>query len=229
MPERPLLSVIVASRNRLLWLQECIAAIRANTTVPYELIVPDDGSGAEVMDWLRAQSDLVAMDSCGVWLGYCQSVNRALLMARGEYVTAPPIANDCEVQPGWAEAAVEMLGTDPTIGQVSLQVLNAQGKDWHCGAWHGGEGKGERGINYAAYGIVPRSLIDAGLRFDGRLKGQQFADVDFSWQVLAMGYRVVPCLASRILDKGGSEGVSDVAVGEVMGKWAAPGILREKD
>lgn len=222
-----LLTVIVPSRHRLQMLQKCLEAIRANTTVPYELIVPDDGSGADVVEWLRVQPELTCMDSCGTRLGYAKSINRGLRLARGKYVTAPGIPNDCEVQAGWAEAAVALLESSPDIGQASLQALWPDGREWHCGAMHDQGGKGgEGGINYAAVGVVRRELLLQGLQFDELLTGQQFVDVDFSWRVLAMGYRVVPCQASRYIDHGVSESVTDPATAHVMGKWEAPGVLR---
>ena len=52
---------LVITFNRLPQLQECITAIRSQTTPPNEIVVVDNGSTDQTLEWLREQLDITVL------------------------------------------------------------------------------------------------------------------------------------------------------------------------
>ena len=65
----------IVTFNRLAYLQTVVAAVQANTTGPYELVVADDGSTDGTADWCRSNGVRVVS---GANHGVCWNKNRAL-------------------------------------------------------------------------------------------------------------------------------------------------------
>src|ERR1700731_426776 len=59
-PPKPIVSVVLGTYNRLLFLEATIASIRASQfDRPYEIIVVDGGSTDGTIDWLVHQRDII--------------------------------------------------------------------------------------------------------------------------------------------------------------------------
>ena len=82
-----LISVIIPTRNRLGFLRESVASVRAQSFVDWELIVVDDCSQDGTWDWLQSLDDarirVLRMDQ---HKERSAARNAALRMANGEYV-----------------------------------------------------------------------------------------------------------------------------------------------
>ena len=59
--DRMSIGVVIVTRNRLALLQESVAAVRAQTRVPDEIIVIDNASDDGTRQWLATQSDLTVI------------------------------------------------------------------------------------------------------------------------------------------------------------------------
>ena len=59
--ERPRIAAVVVTRNRLALLQECLAALRAQTRVVDEIFIIDNASDDGTRDYLDAQTDLIVI------------------------------------------------------------------------------------------------------------------------------------------------------------------------
>ena len=75
--------------------KKCLAAIEANTTLPYELFVLRDDKGS---------------------FGFSKDNNRLMKISEGEYIVL--MNDDCFVQPQWLERMVKKAEEDPKIGLV---------------------------------------------------------------------------------------------------------------
>ena len=53
----PVVSVVIATRNRRAWLTESVASVQHQTDIAWELVVVDDASTDDTAAWLAAQSD----------------------------------------------------------------------------------------------------------------------------------------------------------------------------
>lgn len=88
MPERPAVSIIVPTFNRLAFLQQAIESVRSQSFQDWELLLADDGSDAETRAYIQAQLEPPRIRV--LWLEHSGNPpavrNRALREARGTYV-----------------------------------------------------------------------------------------------------------------------------------------------
>ena len=114
-------SVIIVNWNGSRLLGPCLDSLRAQRTLPVEVIVVDNGSTDESLAMLRAMRwpllKIVALDRN---TGFAGGNNAGLAVARGE--VAALLNNDTVVDPCWiAEAAP--LFRDETVGMVACKTL----------------------------------------------------------------------------------------------------------
>jgi len=100
--EPPLISVVLPTFNRPRCLREAVASVFQQTVSDWELIIADDGSGPETVDYLRALRD---PRITVVWLQHCGNPGRvrnaAMRAARGRYLAFLD-SDDC-----WAAQKLE--------------------------------------------------------------------------------------------------------------------------
>lgn len=103
MADQPLLSVVVLNWNALDLTRACVASLRANTDVPSELIIVDNGSEPEVAKWAKQAADVPVLLEEN--LGFAPGMNAGLAAASGTYVLFAN--NDTRFPPGWAGLLLE--------------------------------------------------------------------------------------------------------------------------
>lgn len=117
-------------RHRFDVLRLCLSSLLAHTTVPYDLMVFDNGSCQPVVDYLRALRDagsvrylLLSSENVGK-IGAFQMLFQA---APGELIAY----NDDDVffLPGWLEAHLQILDTFPRVGMVSGVAIRVRQGD----------------------------------------------------------------------------------------------------
>lgn len=114
-------------RHRLDVLRVCLESIRANTNTPYDLMVFDNGSSPEVVDYLRGMQSSGGIDLLllsGQNLGKIGALQVMFNAAPGEWIAY--CDDDILFYPGWLEAHLEIAEAYPNIGLVSgAAVRNA--------------------------------------------------------------------------------------------------------
>ncbi len=111
---RPLVSVIVTTRNNHDTLDACLRTIAQQTYQPTELIVVDNNSTDDTKDIAARYTDQVYNK------GPERSVQRnvAIRQSKGEYVLV--IDSDMELEPGVVESCVQAITADPETGGVII-------------------------------------------------------------------------------------------------------------
>lgn len=114
-------SIIIVSYRNLDYLKLCLEGIWAKTDWPnYEVIVVDNGSGADVVAYLEAcqhtQPRLRVIYNAGN-TGFAFANNQGLVLAQAsDYVVL--LNNDTVVTAGWLSGLIRHLAGDPSLGMV---------------------------------------------------------------------------------------------------------------
>ena len=83
----PRVSVVVTTRNRLQWLQQCVESVETQQGVSWELIVIDDSSSDQTWSWLEGINNARVRSYHFDWnCERCRARNQGLSMADGAYV-----------------------------------------------------------------------------------------------------------------------------------------------
>ena len=122
----PLVSVIVPTFNRLLYLRPAVASVFAQTLVDWELIIADDGSDEHTRAYLSALQSEPRVSI--IWLPHCGNPaavrNRALRQARGEYLAFLD-SDDDETRTSLAAAIKGSQAAESALALGSLSFEDA--------------------------------------------------------------------------------------------------------
>lgn len=218
--EDPIVSFIVPVYGNLDLTRRCLASLDAGAgTVPYEVIVIDDGSPGDDWAFISQIEGIVALRN-EENLGYLRSVNRAASQARGRFLFL--LNNDTVVAEGCVESLVRTAERSSTIGAVGAKLLFPDGRlqeagsfVWRDGSGHNfGHGKTDghsdynfvREVDYcsAAALLVRASTWEAIGGFDDRYAPAYYEDTDLAFSIRQIGLRVVYQPLARVFHIAGA-------------------------
>lgn len=160
---QPVVSIVIATHNRLARLQRCIARVRENVALPVEIIVVGGSAPDGTAEWVQAQPDLRLIRET-TREGATRAYNKGFRAAAAEFVMW--LNDDSFPLPGAVEAAVEMI-RDPALPDLGL-VAFYHNFDRPWNRLHSVEHAGEtysifnvRGVPYANFGLLRRSLLES--------------------------------------------------------------------
>ncbi|HKU69055.1 MAG TPA: glycosyltransferase family 2 protein [Candidatus Baltobacteraceae bacterium] len=201
-----LVSIVMLSWNAPQFTKMALESIRAYTAGEYEVIIVDNGSGPETVDWLRTLSDVRVIFN-PTNRGYAGGNNQAIAAARGEYVVL--LNNDVIVTQGWLEGLLGAFDRIPALGvsaprsnriagdQITPDALYQNIEDMHVYAGKRRERfAGEGYLTDRAIGLclcIDRRLIEEVGGIDERFGVGNFEDDDFCMRVRAAGYHIYVC------------------------------------
>lgn len=125
-PDGPLVSVVVCTRNRSAILQRCLDRLRALTYPSLEVVVVDNAPSDDRTE--RVVAEVTAADSRFRYVreprpGLSAARNRGLAEARGSWVAYTD--DDVDVDPGWIQGIVRGTRRRPDVGCVTGLVATA--------------------------------------------------------------------------------------------------------
>jgi glycosyltransferase involved in cell wall biosynthesis len=124
---RPMISVVVCTYNRVQWLPKCLRSLEEQDPHPDEIIVVDgpsnDGTRA-MLELLEQQGHLFLVKQEHLD-GISSARNLGLSRAKGDIVCF--IDDDDIAQPGWLASIVASYD-DPSVGGVGGPVLDMKGR-----------------------------------------------------------------------------------------------------
>ncbi len=205
----PLVSLVIATKDRVSLLRRCLKSIAAKTDYPnYEIVIADNGSQEPATAQFLASLPHRVVPVPGPF-NFSRINNLAAEAAKGQYLLF--LNNDTEVlSPEWLAAMLELCQL-PQIGVVGAKllypnrtiqhagVLVGGGVAGHCYRWYPGNHRGyfdsiSRIRNYsavtAACCLIPRAVFDEVKGFDEDLP-TAFDDVDLCLRIRRAGYRIV--------------------------------------
>ena len=115
--------IIIPVWNQMQLTKECIDSIIRHTSLPYRLIIIDNGSQGQTKEYLegltRDNEILVTLLRNETNLGYIRAVNQGLNSSCGDYVCL--LNNDTRVKDGWLEELINVAKNNPKIGIVTAR------------------------------------------------------------------------------------------------------------
>lgn len=125
-------SVIVPLHDDVEATLRCLEAIEKNTPPElYEAVLVDDGCGDATSELLDALEGDVTVVRDGRGLGFARAANRGARAATGRYLVF--LRDGAEPQPGWLEALIGRVESDPGVGVVGARVVGSDGLVRHAG------------------------------------------------------------------------------------------------
>jgi GT2 family glycosyltransferase len=118
----PSISVCIVTYNSTSMLKECLVSLTNNTTLPYEIVIADNGSQDNIRSMLQADFPTAQLIENPTNLGYTRPMNQALRQSQGRYLMQ--LNPDTLVLPGALDKMVAFLENHPDTGIVGPKVLN---------------------------------------------------------------------------------------------------------
>lgn len=208
---RGLVSIIMLSWNALEFTKMALQSIRQHTTGEYEIVIVDNGSNAETVEWLRSQSGVRVIFN-PVNRGYAGGNNQAIAVCRGEYIVL--LNNDVIVTGGWLEALLGAFDRIPGLGVSAPLSNNIAGHQQTADSVYGNldemqayarrryeRHRGEGYLTDRVIGFcmcIDRRVIEEIGGIDEGFGVGNFEDDDFCIRVRAAGYKIYVCTDSFI-------------------------------
>lgn len=210
---RPLVSLVIPTRDRADLLRACLSSIRTRTTYrPFEIVVVDNGSSEPraVALMEEVKSDGIKVLDLDIPFNFSTLINAGVQASQGSFVCL--LNNDIEVvSPDWLEELVSFAQHDD-VGCVGARLWYPDGRLQHGGVVLGIGGVAEHIHKYlprgatgyfgraslhqsfsaltAACMLLRRSVFDEVGGFAHEF-AEAFNDIDFCLRVDAAGYRNV--------------------------------------
>ncbi|MDP7027983.1 MAG: glycosyltransferase family 2 protein [Candidatus Marinimicrobia bacterium] len=110
-----MISIITLSYDGVEYTRAFVNSIRENTTLPYELIIVDNGSEPATQKWVEDAADksIIYQNNQGFSRGF----NEGVKIAEGEYIMLAN--NDTEFPPHWDRLLLDTMDKNPGAGIVS--------------------------------------------------------------------------------------------------------------
>ena len=122
--DRPLVSILIATRSQAKLLENCLKSLVRNIGdgIAYEIIIVFNAATDEVKSLVRDRTCGSVVLESAANLGVAGGYNRARTAARGEFLLL--LHDDTEIEPGWLQALLETLVENPAAGAVgSIQFF----------------------------------------------------------------------------------------------------------
>ena len=115
------LSVVILNWNGRRHLERYLPSVVAHTEGDAKVIVADNGSTDDSLQWLRLNYPEVGVIRLDRNYGFAGGYNRALKEIKSEYVLL--LNSDVEVRAGWWQPLVEVLDTESDVAAVAPKLL----------------------------------------------------------------------------------------------------------
>lgn len=187
----PKVTVIIATYNAIAYLPSTIDSVIKQTFTDFEVLIVDDGSTDETVDWVSKLVDprvrLISQANQGVAVAR----NQGITGARGEYVAF--LDADDLWEPTKLEKQVKCLEENPLVGLVNTSIVNIDEQGKPLGAVNASDVEGnvlkyiveENLILCGSAPMVRRSCLEAVQGFDQKLMSAEDWDL---WIRLAARY-----------------------------------------
>lgn len=222
----PDVCVVILNWNGKAFLEQFLPIVKVNTPDWVSLVVADNGSADDSLDYLKEFHADVKILECKENLGFAGGYNAALRQLNASYYVL--LNSDIEVTPGWIEPVVRLMEDDHDIAACQPKILSYHDKSLfeHAGASGGfldkygypfcrgrifntlesdtGQYDDVREVFWAtgACMFVRADAFRAVDGFDERFFAHM-EEIDMCWRLQNAGYKIMVCPGSAVYHVGG--------------------------
>ena len=219
-------AVVILNWNGKKMLERFLPSVTAHTQGDAEVIIADNGSTDDSLDFVRAQYPGLRIIELDKHSGFAGGYNRALQQVKADYYVL--LNDDVEVTPGWIEPVVAQMQQHPDTAICQPKLLMYDQRDTFEYAGGAGGFLDKYGYPFCRGRMFTSLEQDNGqyntpgeifwasgaamfVRADvwhqlGGLDDDFFAhmeEIDFCWRAKNAGYRVEYCPQSTVFHVGG--------------------------
>jgi GT2 family glycosyltransferase len=219
-------AIVILNYNGQRFLEQFLPSVLASTYQDKEVIVADNASTDDSVNFLRGRYPQVRIISLDHNYGFAKGYNEALKEVNSEYYVL--LNSDVQVEPGWIEPVMALMEEDRWVGACQPKLLDFKEREIFEYAGAAGGWLDCLGYPFARgriFDICEKDLgqyndtvkifwasgaamfVRAGLFHElGGLDGYFFAhmeEIDFCWRLQLAGYSVFACPDSVVYHVGG--------------------------
>lgn len=120
-------SVLILNFNGIKFMGPCLESVAAQKCPIHEVVVVDNGSTDGSPEQIEEDFPSVRLLRARSNLGFAGGMNLAIAKSTGDLVLL--LNNDVVLEPGFLDAMVEAINSDPAVGSVSGKVYKLAEKD----------------------------------------------------------------------------------------------------
>ncbi len=222
----PEVSTVILNYNGKDFLEKFLPFFKSNTYTNHKLYVVDNASTDGSLRWLRAQHPDIKVIALSKNEGYAGGYNVALSKISSTYYAI--VNSDVEITPDWLDPIIRMMELDETIASVQPKVLSEAQRGYFEYAGAAGGMMDALGYPFCRGRMLQSTERDTGqygdpipvfwasgaafvIRSDAFHKAGGFdpdyfahqEEIDLSWRLQLMDYKVMSCPASVVYHVGG--------------------------
>lgn len=158
----PEVSIIIVSRNSLIFLKRCLESIFRQTFKNFEVIIIDNGSCDGTLDFIRQNYPNLTLISNKENLGFCAANNQGIELAQGKFILT--LNSDVCLEKDYIKNVVNAVSNSSEVGMATGKLLQFDLKHIDsCGLYLSkarrlfdiGHGKSKANFNSKSYILGP--------------------------------------------------------------------------
>ncbi|MEJ7768130.1 MAG: glycosyltransferase family 2 protein [Chitinophagaceae bacterium] len=222
----PKVAIVILNWNGRNYLEKFLPSVLASTYSNYEVIIADNASTDDSVNWLRDRYPAVGIIQLPANFGFARGYNEALRQVTAEYFIL--LNSDVAVAPGWIEPVITLMECDAVIGACQPKIMTfgdktvfeyagaaggwldvlgypfARGRIFdYCEQDHGQYDSNANIFWASGAAMFVRSTVYKELKGLDEYFFAHQEEIDFCWRMQLAGYQVMVCPASVVYHVGG--------------------------
>jgi GT2 family glycosyltransferase len=223
---QPPVAIVILNYNGRHHLEKFLPSVIASTYSNKRIIVADNASTDDSIDWLQRTHPSIEMLLLPVNYGFAKGYNKALEVIDSEYYIL--LNSDVEVSAGWIEPVIELMHSDSSIAACQPKIKSYVEKEMFeyagaCGGWIDALGypfsrgrifdtleadKGQYEMPQKIFwtsgaAMFVRSKVYHALQGLDPFFFAHQEEIDLCWRIQLAGHVVMACPASTVYHVGG--------------------------
>lgn len=217
----PLYSIVIVNYNGRHHLEDCLGSLRKQTYQNFEVVLVDNASTDGSREYVRKKYPEVRLVEARENLGFTGGNNLGLRFTKGDWIVF--LNNDVLMEPDWLEKMHSFINSDPKIGACGCKMVDFYDPSLiqaiglkidkfgfpHLIGYLEKDNRQYDGLDNESFVhgtcfFIRKEVLE---KLDEAFDPDYFAlaeDLDLSWRIKLLGYRLKTNTCTKVYHKGGS-------------------------